>query len=75
MLVKSLTEEELYGIGHAFGDYDYGEETGMSAAFSGKEAQKKQGTQSIFVTSAAILSKGLQNLRFCVIISIRKRKD
>ena len=34
MLVKSITEEEIYGIGH----YDYGEETGMSAAFSGKEA-------------------------------------
>ena len=38
MLVKSVTEEEIYGIGHAFGYYDYGEEIGMSAAFSGKEA-------------------------------------
>ena len=38
MLVKSMTEEEIYDIGHAFGYYDYGEETGMSAAFSGKEA-------------------------------------
>ena len=38
MVVKSITEEEIYGIGHAFGYYDYGEETGMSAAFSGKEA-------------------------------------
>ena len=38
MLVKSITEEEIYGIGHAFGYYDYGQETGMSAAFSGKEA-------------------------------------
>lgn len=38
MLVKSMTEEEIYEIGHAFGYYDYGEETGMSAAFSGKEA-------------------------------------
>ena len=38
MLVQSMTEEEIYGIGHAFGYYDYGEETGMSAAFSGKEA-------------------------------------
>ena len=38
MLVKSITEEEIYGIGHSFGYYDYGEETGMSAAFSGKEA-------------------------------------
>lgn len=35
MLVKPITEEEIYGIGHAFGGYDYGEETGMSAAFSG----------------------------------------
>ena len=43
MLVKSITEEEIYGIGHAFGYYDCGEETGMSAAFSGKETQKKQG--------------------------------
>ena len=38
MLVKSMTEEEIYEIGHAFGYYDYGEETGMSTAFSGKEA-------------------------------------
>ena len=38
MLVKSITEEEIYGIGHAFGYYDYREETGMAAAFSGKEA-------------------------------------
>ena len=38
MLVKSMTEEEIYEIGHAFGYYDYGEETGMPAAFSGKEA-------------------------------------
>ena len=38
MLVKSMTAEEIYGIGHAFGYYDYGEEIGMSAAFSGKEA-------------------------------------
>ena len=37
MLVQLMTEEEIYGIGHAFGYYDYGEETGMSAAFSGKE--------------------------------------
>ena len=38
MLVKPITEEEIYSIGHAYGYYDYGEETGMSAAFSGKEA-------------------------------------
>ena len=38
MLVKSITEEEIYGIGHAFGYYDCREEIGMSAAFSGKEA-------------------------------------
>ena len=38
MLVKSITEEEIYGIGHAFGFYDYGEETGMTAAFFGREA-------------------------------------
>ena len=28
MLVKSITEEEIYGIGHAFGYYDCGEERG-----------------------------------------------
>ena len=38
MLVQSMTEEEIYGIGHSFGYYDYGEETGMSAAFFGEEA-------------------------------------
>ena len=37
MLVKSMTEEEIYEISHAFGYYDCGEETGMSAAVSGKE--------------------------------------
>ena len=31
MLVQSITAEEIYGIGHSFGYYDYGEETGMSA--------------------------------------------
>ena len=35
MLVKPITEEEINGIGHAYGYYDYGEETGLSAAFSG----------------------------------------
>ena len=35
MLVKSITEEEIYGIGHAFGYYDYGEEIGM-LPFPGK---------------------------------------
>ena len=38
MLVKSITEKEIYDIGHAFGYYDYGQETGMSAAFFGKDA-------------------------------------
>ena len=38
MLVQSVTAEEIYGIGHSFVYYDYGQETGMSAAFSGKEA-------------------------------------
>ena len=38
MLVKAMAEEEIYDIGHAFGYYDYGQEIGMTAAFSGKEA-------------------------------------
>ena len=38
MLVHSLEDRYIESIGHAFGYYDYGEETGMSAAFSGKEA-------------------------------------
>ena len=38
MLVKSMTEKEICEIDHAFGYYDYEEETGMAAAFSGKEA-------------------------------------
>ena len=38
MLVRTITKEEIHGIGHAFGYYDYGEETGMTAAFSGKDA-------------------------------------
>ena len=38
MLVRTITEEEIHDIGHAFGYYDYGQETGLPAAFSGKEA-------------------------------------
>ena len=38
MLVKSMTEEEIHEIGHAFACYNYGEETGMPSVFSGEEA-------------------------------------
>ena len=38
MLARTITEEEICDIGHAFGYYDYGQETGMTAAFSGQEA-------------------------------------
>jgi len=38
MHVKTMAEKEIYDIGHAFGYYDYGQETGMTVAFSGKEA-------------------------------------
>ena len=38
MLVRTITKEEIYDIGHAFGYYDYGQETGMTSAFSGQEA-------------------------------------
>ena len=38
MKVTTLDEKSIRDIGHAFGYYDYEEETGMSAAFSGKEA-------------------------------------
>ena len=38
MKVTTLDEKSIHDIGHAFGYYDYGEETGISAAFSGKEA-------------------------------------
>ena len=41
MKVTTLDEKSIRDIGHAFGYYDYGEETGMSAAFSGKEATEK----------------------------------
>ncbi len=38
MKVTTLEETAIHDIGHAFGYYDYGQETGMTAAFSGKEA-------------------------------------
>jgi len=38
MLVRTITEEEIHDIGHAFGYYDYGQETGLPAAFSGQDA-------------------------------------
>lgn len=37
MIVKSMSESAIYAIGHAFGYYDYGEETGMVYAFFGQE--------------------------------------
>ena len=38
MKVTTLDEKSIRDIGHAFGYYDYGQETGMTVAFSGKEA-------------------------------------
>ena len=38
MKATTLDEKSIRDIGPAFGYYDYEEETGMSAAFSGKEA-------------------------------------
>jgi len=38
MLARAITETEIHDIGHAFGYYDYGQETGMTSAFSGQEA-------------------------------------
>ena len=40
MKVTTLDEKSIHDIGHAFGYYDYGEETGMSTAFSGGERQR-----------------------------------
>lgn len=37
MIVKSMNESAICAIGHAFGYYDYGEETGMVYAFFGQE--------------------------------------
>ncbi len=61
MLVKSITEEEIYGIGHAFGYYEYGEETGMSAAFSGKEAQSSK-AHSRFLLQVRLFCQRLAKL-------------
>lgn len=38
MLVKTLDENVISEIGHAFGYYDYGTENGMATLFSGQEA-------------------------------------
>ena len=38
MKVTTLDEKSIRDIGHAFGYYDYGQETGMTAAFSGQKA-------------------------------------
>ena len=38
MLVKELDESVVYDIGHAFGYYDYGTETGLVSACSSQEA-------------------------------------
>ena len=38
MLVKELDEAKIQGIGHAFGYYDYGTETGLDGCFRSKDA-------------------------------------
>ena len=38
MSIPALDEKKIRDIGHAFGYYDYGEETGLPYAFSGREA-------------------------------------
>ena len=38
MKVTALDEKSIHDIGRAFGYYDYGQETGMTAAFSSQEA-------------------------------------
>ena len=38
MLVKELDETVIHEIGHAFGYYDYGDEKGLDACFSSKDA-------------------------------------
>ena len=42
---------------------------------AGQQAQKRPGMAHIFVTCAAVLSKDLQNVRLCVIISSRNAKQ
>ena len=70
MLVKSMTEEEIYEIGHAFGYYDYGEETGMSAAFSGKEATANY----ICAYVCGVLRGGFLHTRAISPISCQRRR-
>ena len=41
MKVTTMEEAAIHDIGHAFGYYDYGQETGMTAAFSGKEGTEE----------------------------------
>lgn len=38
MLVKTMDEQHIADIGHAFGYYDYGEERGMNVWFRSQEA-------------------------------------
>ena len=38
MKVTTLDEKSIRDIGHAFGYYDYGQETGMTSAFFRKAA-------------------------------------
>ena len=41
MKAAELGEDRIRDIGHAFGYYDYGEETGLTYAFSGKETETR----------------------------------
>ena len=41
MKVTTLDEKSIRDIGHAFGYYNYGQETGMTAAFSGQRATEE----------------------------------
>ena len=41
MKVTTLDEKSIRDIGHAFGYYDYGQDAGMTAAFSGQKATEE----------------------------------
>ena len=56
MKVTTLDEKSIRDIGHAFGYYDYGEETGMSAAFPGKKPRQ---------TISALMCAGCCGAAFC----------
>ena len=75
MLVKSITEEEIYGIGHASGYYDYGEETGnVRCLFPGKKHKRSKAYSRFLLQMRLFCQKTCKTYDFVLLFQFENAK-